>query len=87
MQMGIALLGDLQRAYHARQRTKIRTELHRYLIDGDVSSAPAYRLVSRRLYVDGAIDNLGVTDFYLAGTSEGERARLFSENATSILKG
>jgi hypothetical protein len=83
----IIRLGDLQRVYRAKQRTNQRHELRRYLIDGGATSASTYRLVSRHLYADGLIDNLGLTDTWIAGASEGERAGLFSDIATALLGG
>jgi hypothetical protein len=84
--MAIMLLGDLQRAYRARQNSKHRNELRHYLIDRVEPSAPAYQIVSRHLYADGQIDNLGLADAWLAGASMKERATLFSEIATAFLR-
>jgi len=83
--MSVIRLSDLQRAYLARQNSNRRHELRRYLIDGGASSASTYQLVSRRLYADGLIDNIGLTDTWIAGASEAERAGLFSDIATALL--
>ena len=81
----IIRLGDLQRVYRAKQRTNQRHELRHYLIDRGATSASTYRLVSRRLYADGLIDNLGLADTWINTASEGERAGLFSDIATALL--
>ena len=84
--MAIVRLGDLQRAYRAQQRTNQRHDLRRYLIDRADPSSAAYQIVSRRLYCDGAIDGLGMTDYWLSTATEAERATLFSQIATALLK-
>jgi hypothetical protein len=80
--MAIVLLADLQRTYRARQNAAIRDALRRFLIDCDEPSAAAFRLVSQRLYVNGQIDNLGLTQHWLAAATIAERAQLYSEIAT-----
>jgi hypothetical protein len=83
--MSIVRLGDLQRAYRVKQRTNQRHALRRYLIDRGATSSSTCRLVSRSLYADGLIDNIGLTDMWIAGASEAERAGLFSDIATALL--
>jgi hypothetical protein len=78
-------LGDLQRAYRAKQKINNRHDLRRYLIDGGAASAQTYQLVSRRLYAEGAIDNLGLADQWIAGATVTERASLFSSIVTALL--
>ncbi|MGB9390001.1 MAG: hypothetical protein WCB70_08410 [Xanthobacteraceae bacterium] len=84
--MEIILLGDLQRAYRAQQTTKQRHDLRRYLLERGATSASTYQLVSPCLYADGAIDNIGLADQWLALAGERDRACLFSEIATALLK-
>jgi len=80
-------LSDLQRAYHQNTRgSQRRYELRCYII-GDEPTANAFCLVSRRLYADGLIDNLGLTASWLDGASLTERASLFSQIATALLRG
>jgi len=80
-------LSDLQRAYHQNMRgSQRRYELRCYII-GDEPTANAFCLVSRRLYADGLIDNLGLTASWLDGASLTERASLFSLIATALLRG
>ena len=76
---------DLQRAYRARQSGQQRVELRQYLLDRADPSAAVYQLVSRRLYADGLIDNLGLCDTWIAIATEQERAILFSQIATALL--
>jgi hypothetical protein len=83
--MGIVLLGDLQRAFRTRQRADRRHQLRDYLLGHGAPSAPIYRLVSRRLYADGLIDNLGLTDSWIAGATEAQRADLYSAIATALV--
>jgi hypothetical protein len=78
-------LGDIQRVYRAKQKTRHRIELRKYLLDGAEPSAVAYQTVSRRLYAEGVIDNLGLADIWVATASLAERAALFSAIATSML--
>jgi hypothetical protein len=85
--MTIINLSDLQRVYRAKQQTDRRHDLRRYLIDGRAASAGAFQLVSRRLYADGLIDNLGLTDMWIAGATMTERAGVFSEIVTALLGG
>jgi hypothetical protein len=85
--MAIVRLDDLQRAWRAQQNSKHRTDLRRYLIDRGASSAATYQLVSRRLYAEGAIDNLGLCDAWIDTASETERASLFSDIATAMIGG
>ena len=80
-------LSDLQRGYHQNMRgSQRRYELRCYII-GDEPTANAFCLVSRRLYADGLIDNLGLTASWLDGASLTERASLFSQIATALLRG
>jgi hypothetical protein len=81
----IVRLGDIQRAYRAKQKTRHRVELRKYLLDGAEPSAVAYQTVSRRLYAEGVIDNLGLADIWVATTSLAERAALFSDITTALL--
>jgi len=81
----IVHLGDLQRVYNKMRLAQIRTELRIYLIDRSEASAAAFRLVSRALYADSRIDNLGLTDVWVLSASESERAALFTRIATSQL--
>jgi hypothetical protein len=85
--VSIIRLGDLQRAYRAKQRSNQRHELRHYLLDGGVTSASTFQLVSRRLYAAGMIDNLGLTDTWINTASETDRAALFSDIATALLGG
>jgi hypothetical protein len=85
--MSIVRLGDIQRAYRAKQKARHRVELRKYLLDGAEPSAVAYQTVSRRLYVEGQIDNLGLAFHWIATATMAERAALFSAIATSILSG
>ena len=85
--MSIIRLADLQRAYRAKQRSNQRHELRHYLINRGATSASTYRLVSRRLYADGLIDNLGLTDSWIASASEADRAGLFSDIVRALLGG
>jgi hypothetical protein len=55
------------------------------LLDRVEPSAAAYQIVSRRLYAEGAIDNLGLADAWIGTASETERATLFSDIATTLL--
>ena len=81
-------LSDLQRAYHQNMRgSQRRYELRCYIIDRDEPTANAFCLVSRRLYADGLIDNIGLTASWLDGASLTERASLFSLIATALLRG
>jgi hypothetical protein len=79
-------LGDLQRTYRARQKSEQHHNPRRYLIDGLEPSAATYQIVCRRLYAEGAIDNLGHADTWLLTATEAERATLFSDIATALLK-
>ena len=81
----IIRLGDLQRVYRAKQRSNRRHQLRDYLLNRGAASASTYQLVSRRLYADGLIDNLGLTDTWLTCASETERAGLFSDICTALL--
>jgi hypothetical protein len=74
----IVQLAELQRAYRARRRSRHRAELRK-------PSAAAYQIVSRRLYAEGAIDNLGLADAWIGSAGEAERATLFSDIATALL--
>jgi hypothetical protein len=85
--MASVRLGDLQRAYRAKQQINRRHELRRYLIDGGAASAGAFQLASRRLYAEGKIDNLGLCDQWMAGATMTERAGLFSDIVTALLGG
>jgi hypothetical protein len=85
--MAIVRLAELQRAWRAQQNGNRRTDLRRYLIDRGASSAATYQLVSRRLYAEGAIDNLGLADHWIDTASESERASLFSDIATALIGG
>jgi SOS response regulatory protein OraA/RecX len=82
----IVRLGDLQAVYRAQARKKRRNELRRYLINRKGPTSGAFNTVARRLYADGLIDNIGLADAWLASASEAERAALFSEIATALLK-
>jgi hypothetical protein len=53
-------LAELQRTYRAQLNSERRDALRRYLLDGDDPPAAIFILVSRRLYADGQIDNLGL---------------------------
>jgi hypothetical protein len=79
-------LGDLQRAYHARRSLEGRDALRRYLLDGDEPTAAVFILVSRRLYAEGLIDNIGLAVQWIAGVTLAERAALFSAIATGLLR-
>ena len=81
----IVQLAELQRAYRARRRSRHRAELRKYLLDHVEPSAAAYQIVSRRLYAEGAIDNLGLADAWIGSATEAERATLFSDIATALL--
>jgi hypothetical protein len=83
--MSVVRLGDLQRAYRANQRSRHRVELRKYLLDGAEPSAAAYQTVSRRLYAEGVIDNLGLADIWIGTASLAERATLFSDITTALL--
>jgi hypothetical protein len=83
---GVIHLGDLQRAYRKMRLAQIRLELRIYLIERSAASAAAYRLVSRALYADSRIDNIGLTDVWVLTATEGERAALFARIATSQLR-
>jgi hypothetical protein len=86
-QMGrILQLGDLQRTWRAQRRSSRRVELRQYLIERAAPSATVYQIVSRRLYADGSVDNLGLTDAWIETASERERGRLFSQIASDLLK-
>jgi hypothetical protein len=80
-------LSELQRTYRAQLHASRRDALRSYLIDGDEPTASAFRLVSRRLYADGLIDNLGLAFHWVASASLAERARLFSAITTTLLFG
>lgn len=84
--MSIILLADLQRQWRAGRRLARRRELRQYLVERRGPTSAAFNTVARRLYADGAIDNLGLADAWIAGASEQERAALFSEIATTFLK-
>ena len=84
--MTVINFADLQSAWRAKQHKNRRDDLRRYLIGGEEPSSAAYQTVSRRLYAEGGIDNLGLADSWLAVASERERAALFSEIATAFLK-
>ena len=81
----IVQLAELQRAYRARRRSRDRAELRKYLLDRVEPSAAAYQIVSRRLYAEGAIDNLGLADAWIGSATGTERATLFSDIATALL--
>jgi hypothetical protein len=85
--MAIVKLAELQRGWRAQQNGKDRVALRRYLIDRTKPSAAAFQIVSRRLYAEGAIDNLGLADAWIGTASEAERASLFSDIATALLGG
>jgi hypothetical protein len=85
--MSTIRLSDLQRAYRSKQNASRRAALRAYLIGGIEPSAAAFRLVSRRLYADGLIDNLGLADIWISTASITERARLFSSICTALLGG
>jgi hypothetical protein len=55
------------------------------LLDRIEPSAAAYQIVARRLYAEGAIDNLGLADAWIGTASEAERASLFSDIVTALL--
>jgi hypothetical protein len=84
--MAIVHLSDLPAAFRAQQRSKRRHDLRHYLIGHGDPSAPAYQTVPRRLYADGLIDNLGLTDAWFFAATEAERATLSSQIATALLK-
>ena len=84
--MATVAFGELQRIYRARQRGTQRHNLRRYLIDGAEPSTATYQIVSRRLYAEGVIDNLGLVDSWIATATETEHAALFSDLATALLK-
>ena len=81
----IVQLAELQRAYRAKQRSRHRAELRKYLLDRVEPSPAAYQIVSRRLYAEGAIDNVGLVDAWLGSATKTERATLFSDIATALL--
>jgi len=81
----IVRLGDLQRAYRSKQNASRRAALQAYLIGGTKPSPAAFRLVSRRLYATGQIDNLGLADIWIGTASLAERAALFSDITTALL--
>jgi hypothetical protein len=81
----IVQLAELQRAYRAKQRSRHRAELRKYLLERIEPSAAAFQIVSRRLYAEGAIDNLGLADAWIGTATETERASLFSDIATALL--
>jgi hypothetical protein len=85
--MAIVKLAELQRAWRAQRNSGHRVALRRYLIDRTEPSAAAFQIVSRRLYAEGAIDNLGLADAWIGTASEAERALLFSDIATALLGG
>ena len=82
----IVQLAELQRAYRAKQRSRHRAELRKYLLDRVEPSPAAYQIVSRRLYAEGAIDNVGLVDAWLGSATETERATLFTDIATALLE-
>jgi hypothetical protein len=84
--MSVVRLADLQRAYNSKQNASRRAALRAYLIGGIEPSAATFRIVSRRLYAEGAIDNLGLADVWVATASLAERAALFSSIATALLE-
>jgi hypothetical protein len=55
------------------------------LLGNSAASAAIYQLVSRHLYAGSQIDNLGLTDTWLASATEAERAGLYSDIATALL--
>ena len=75
--MSIVRLGELQRVYRARQKSRHRVDLRKYLRDHAEPSAAAYQTVSRRLCAKGAIDNLELADAWVGTASLPERAALF----------
>jgi hypothetical protein len=75
-------LGDLQRVYRARENRKIRDGLRHYLLGRGEPSPGIFIIVSRRLYANGQIDNLGLSDAWIASSTETERATLFSQIVT-----
>src|SRR5262249_4325182 len=76
---------DDRRAHRADRR--LRGEGGRtYLISRKGPSSAAFNTVARRLNADGLVDNLGLADQWIARASERERAALFSEIATALLK-
>jgi hypothetical protein len=82
--MSIVRLGELQRVYRARQKSRHRVDLRKYLRDHAEPSAAAYQTVSRRLCAKGAIDNLELADAWVGTASLPERAALFSDIATAL---
>ena len=84
--MGTINLGDLQRQWRTQNNKNMRRDLRRYLVERRGPSSAAFNMVARSLYVAGLVDNFGLADQWLAGASEKERAMLFSELATSLLK-
>jgi hypothetical protein len=85
--MATIRLNDLQRAYQNMRATRRRYELRCYLIDRDEPTPNAFCLISRRLYCDGLIDNLGLAQTWLDRASVTERASLFSLISTALLRG
>jgi SOS response regulatory protein OraA/RecX len=81
----VVQLAELQRVYRAEQRSRHRAELRKYLLEHIEPSPTAYQIVSRRLYAEGAIDNLGLADAWIGSATETERASLFSDIATALL--
>jgi hypothetical protein len=78
-------LAELQRTYRAQLNSERRDALRRYLLDGDDPPAAIFILVSRRLYADGQIDNLGLASHWIASATVAERAALFTAIATALL--
>jgi hypothetical protein len=84
--VGVIHLSELQRQWRSGQRNARRRDLRKYLIERRGPTSAAYLTVARRLYADGLVDNLGLADQWIARASERERAVLFSEIATALLK-
>jgi hypothetical protein len=84
--MSIVRLADLQRVYRARAKRRNRVDLREYLLAGTEPSPAAYQIVSRRLYAEGVIDNLGLADAWIGTATLAERATLFSDIATALLE-
>jgi hypothetical protein len=78
-------LAEWQRSVRARHGAETRKDLRGFLLENRTPSPAIFVLVSRRLYAEGAIDNLGLAAHWVATATVAERAALFSAIATALL--
>jgi hypothetical protein len=78
-------LAEWQRSARAQQNAVGREDLRGFLLENRAPPPAIFVLVSRRLYADGMIDNLGLTEHWVATATLAERAALFSAIATALL--